>query len=276
MEQMKIKYPDIIHDRVIHRVLEQKTRQFGNRDFFHFKEQTFGYIDFDRESEKVAAGFQALGIEKGDKVAIQMSNRPEFLFIWFWLSKLGAVEVPINTAHRGSLLTYMIGMADCRLVVTENMFLDRLAPVLKELPQVEQVVVLKQASEPLPELDKPIVDYSRLVENDGIYQKIEVIWSDPFAIMFTSGTTGPSKGALMPQNYALFMGEVICEAGRYSESDRLYNALPLFHGNAQVLSTMPALMSGAQMVLAEKFSASRFWGDVKRYGCTEFKNSIIK
>lgn len=270
MEQMKIKYPDIIHDRVIHRVLEQKIKQFGNRDFFHFKEQTFGYVDFDRESDKVAAGFQALGIEKGDKVAIQMSNRPEFLFIWFGLSKLGAVEVPINTAHRGSLLTYMIGMADCRLVVTENMFLDRLAPVLKELPQVEQVVVLKQASEPLPELDKPIVDYSRLVENDGIYQKIEVIWSDPFAIMFTSGTTGPSKGALMPQNYALFMGEVICEAGRYSESDRLYNALPLFHGNAQVLSTMPALMSGAQMVLAEKFSASRFWGDVKRHGCTEF------
>jgi len=82
MEQMRIKYPDIIHDRVIHRVLEQKTRQFGNRDFFHFKEQTFGYIDFDRESDKVAAGFQALGIEKGDKVAIQMSNRPEFLFIW--------------------------------------------------------------------------------------------------------------------------------------------------------------------------------------------------
>ncbi|MCK4784071.1 MAG: AMP-binding protein, partial [Desulfobacteraceae bacterium] len=70
--------------------------------------------------------------------------------------------------------------------------------------------------------------------------------------------------------YALFMGDVICEAGQYTESDCLYNALPLFHGNAQVLSAMPALMSGAQMVLAEKFSASRFWDEIKHYGCTEF------
>ncbi len=118
--------------------------------------------------------------------------------------------------------------------------------------------------------DKLTLDYREVVDNDGRYEEVEVLWSDPFIIMFTSGTTGPSKGSLMPHNYALHMGEVVGEAVEYSERDCLYNALPLFHGNAQVLSTMPALMSGARMVLAERFSAGRFWDEIKRYGCTEF------
>ncbi|MCK4783706.1 MAG: AMP-binding protein, partial [Desulfobacteraceae bacterium] len=189
-----MEYPDMIHDRIIHRVLKQKVEQYGNRDFFHFKDQSFGYEDFDRESDKIAAGLQALGIGKGDKVAIEMSNRPEFLFLWFGLSKLGAVEVPVNTAHRGNLLTYMIDKADCRLVVTESRFLDRLGPVLKDLPKVEKIAVLCDGDDELPTLDKPTLDYAWIVDNDGTYEEIEIIWSDPYAIMFTSGTTGPSKG----------------------------------------------------------------------------------
>jgi len=114
------------------------------------------------------------------------------------------------------------------------------------------------------------VAYEALVDNPGTFEAPGVYWSDPFAILYTSGTTGPSKGSLMPHNYAFFMGDIIIRCGEYSEADCLYNALPLFHGNAQLLSTMPALMSGARMVLAERFSASGFWPEVKRYGCTEF------
>ncbi|MBU1695556.1 MAG: ATP-dependent acyl-CoA ligase [Proteobacteria bacterium] len=261
---------DIIHDRVIHQVLKQKVDEYGNRDFFFFKDQAYSYEDLDQESDKIASGLQAMGIGKGDKVAIMMGNRPEFLFVWFGLSKLGAIEVPINTAHRGSLLTYMVESTDCRLIIIESQFFDRLEPILKSLPCVENVVVLDEVSKKWPSMAKPIRNYHLIIDNNGQYEKTEIIWSDPFAIMFTSGTTGPSKGALMPHNYAIFMGEVICHAGQYTEGDKLYNALPLFHGNAQVLSTMPALMCGAQMVLAEKFSASQFWKDIKDYGCTEF------
>jgi len=76
---------DIAHNRVIHRVLKQKIEQYGNREFLYFKDQVFGYKDFDRESDKVAAGLQSLGVCEGDKVAIVMNNRPEFLFLWFGL-----------------------------------------------------------------------------------------------------------------------------------------------------------------------------------------------
>ncbi len=258
------------HERTIHRVLRQRVKQAGNRDFFYFKDQTFGYEDLDQESDRVAAGLQSLGIGKGDKVAIMMNNRPEFLFLWFGLCKLGAVEVPINTAHRGDLLTYMIDKADCRMAVVESPFLDRLEPVLKDLPKLEQIMILSASGKKIPSLEKPTLDYRKVTTNDGQFREIEVFWSDPFSIMFTSGTTGPSKGSLMPHNYALDMGETVSQAVGYSEKDCLYNALPLFHGNAQLLSVMPALMSGARMVLAERFSAGCFWEEIKRYHCTEF------
>jgi len=272
-----MEHKDIVHERVIHRVLRRQAEKYGNREFFRFKELVFGFEDFDRESDRVAAGLQGLGIRKGDRVAIVMGNRPEFLFLWFGLSKLGAIEVPINTAHRGNLLTYMIEKAGCKMVVVESEYLDRLGPVLKVLPKVEKIVVLCTEGAPIQILEIDTFDFNKVVDNKGAYDPIDVLWSDPFKISFTSGTTGPSKGALMPQNYAIFMAEVISSSGNYNETDCLYNALPLFHGNAQVLSTMPALMSGAKMCLADRFSASRFWNDVKDHDCTEFNylGSII-
>ena len=258
---------DLTRERTIHQVLKRQAERHGERTFFWFRDRAFSYRDFDRESDRVAAGLQALGIGKGDKVGIMMGNRPEYLFVWFGLSKLGAVEVPLNTAHRGDLLTYMLELADCRLVVCEAEFLDRLGPVLGSVPKVERLVVL--GGVPFG-LGKPALPYDDFVANDGRFAAVDVRWSDPFAILFTSGTTGPSKGSLMPQNYALFMGEVVSRCMGYTEDDRLYNVLPLFHGNAQLLSTMAALVSGAQMVLGERFSASEFWPDVKKYGCTEF------
>ncbi|MCP5101965.1 MAG: AMP-binding protein, partial [bacterium] len=261
---------DLLHDRTIQQLLRKKVRRYGNRDFFYFEDRVFGLEDLDRESDKAAAGLQKLGVRKDDKVAIEMENRPEFLFLWFGLCKLGAVEVPINTAHRGNLLSYMIDKADCRFIVVESQFLDRVIPVMKKLPKVEKVIVLNEAGEKLPTLKRPVFDYRELVDNNGVFTPADVVWTDPFSILFTSGTTGPSKGALMPHSYAIHMGEIICNAAEYTGKDCLYTVLPLYHGNAQLLSVIPALMSDARMVLRRRFSAGHFWEDVKKYGCTEF------
>ncbi len=138
---------DKVFRRTIHGVLKEKVEQNGDREFFVFKDRSYSYADLDQESDRVAAGLQALGIGKGDKVAIIMGNRPEFLFLWFGLSKLGAVEVPVNTAHRGDLLTYMLDTSDSRLLVVESAFMDRVAPVLESLPKLERLLVLGETGE---------------------------------------------------------------------------------------------------------------------------------
>lgn len=261
---------DPTRERLIHRVLEQQVAKYGNRTFLYFEDQAFGYQDFDQAANRVACGLQKLGISKGDKVAIMMNNCPEFLFLWFGLSKLGAIEVPINIAHKGDLLVYFLDFSDSSLLVVDRQYLSQVEPILGRIPKVKKIVVFDPSGEGTPKLDRPVVDWSQVIDNEGRHEPCEVLWSDPFGILFTSGTTGPSKGALMPQNYALFMGESVIQAVAYTEEDCLYNALPLFHGNAQVLSFMPGLMSGARTVLAERFSASKFWDEVRRYGCTEF------
>lgn len=259
---------DLIRERVIHAVLERQRVKYGNRTFLYFKNKEFSYNDFSHAADQVACGLQKMGITKGNKVAILLDNCPEYLFLWFGLSKLGAIEVPINTAHKGDLLTYMLDRSDARMLITDSKYLDRVEPILVNTPKIELIVVLETLGKGIPKLAKPILDWAQLIDNDGSYIPEEVLWSDPLAIMFTSGTTGPSKGPLMPQNYPLFTGEICIEAAKYDEKDCLYNATPLFHGMAQFLSTMPALMSGARMVIAERFSASHFWEDIKHYGCT--------
>lgn len=260
---------DVVHDNTIHALLARQARRYGQREFLRFGEASYSFADMEQRSRQAAAGLQSLGVGKGDKVAILMGNRPEYLFLWFGLSMLGAVEVPINIAHRGKLLSYMLDQADCTTAVVEAPLLERLTSALPDLPKLKRVVMVDQPEQLPTNLPGPAF-YHQIVDNDGRFDELKVIWSDPFGIMFTSGTTGPSKGALMPQNYALYMGEMVSQMGGYGEDDCLYNALPLFHGNAQFLSTMPALMSGARMVLAPRFSASRFWEEVRAYSCTEF------
>jgi crotonobetaine/carnitine-CoA ligase len=245
-------------------------KEYGSREFLYYKEKVFSFADLDSESSKVAAGFQLLGVRKGDKIAIMMNNRPEFIFFWFGISKLGAIEVPINTAHKGDLLSYMLGIAECRLMVVESSFLDQVAPALKDLPKLEKLIILGESEDTFPLLEIPTLNWFDVCKNNGEYEETEVLWSDPIAIMFTSGTTGASKGVVIPHNETMLVSEIFCEANEYNEEDCLYTILPLFHVNAQFASVLSALRSGARVVIVERFSASRFWSDVKKYNCTTF------
>lgn len=256
--------------RTIHHLLEQRAQQQGEATFFWFKEQTFSYAQLNRMASAVAKGLQETGVDKGDRVAVMLGNSAEFLAVWFGLSKLGAIEVSLNTAHRGYLLSYQLNQAQCSVLIVDYGFLSCIEGIRKELDSLRHVIVLGAAGE-LPVW--PGIEIHRYAEVTSLgedYRPVEVLWSDPLGIMFTSGTTGPSKGAVLPQNYAIHTAEIISEIAGYGPADCLYNALPLFHGNAKLLSTMPALYSGATMVLAERFSASQFWEDVARYRCTEF------
>lgn len=252
----------------VHGLLRARAAERGNDPFLMFEGQVLGYVDLLRASERLAGGLKALGVGRGDKVAIMMSNRPEFLIGWFALSMLGAVEVPINTAHRGDLLRYMLEQADCTVLIVEGQFCNRLGDVLPALNALRHIVLLDSEEPLICPQQQHGWDAVATAEPPSEWEGLPP--SAPVAVMFTSGTTGPSKGAVLPQKYVLVQGAIIAEACRYDAADCLYNALPLFHGNAQFLSTIPALLSGARMVLARKFSASAFWEEVARHNCTAF------
>lgn len=252
----------------VHGLLRERAGQRPDDVFLIFEERQWTFGALLREAEALAGGLAAQGVARGDKVAIMMSNRPEFLLSWFALSMLGAVEVPVNTAHRGDLLRYMLSQADCSLLIAEGQFLGRIAQVAVEVPTLRRIVLLDEGER--PEIGQELVAWEAVATAPPPAQWPQIGPADPVAVMFTSGTTGPSKGAVLPQKYVLLQGNIIADVCRYEADDCLYNALPLFHGNAQFLSTIPALIAGARVVLARRFSASAFWSDVARHGCTAF------
>lgn len=260
--------------RTLHGMLEWRARRQPDAPWVWFREQVISYGELDADADRVAAGFAALGVSKGAKVAVMLANRPEFLAAWFGLSKLGAVEVPINTAHRGRLLAYLLQQADCEALVVEAAFAgcvsELMAPDPHALPRLRTVVVLDMAPQVLALPGRNVLSWQALVSNDGRFERPGVRWSDAMGIQFTSGTTGPSKGAVLPHNYAVQTAESVCRIAGYRADDCLYNALPLFHGNAKFLSAAPSLLAGTRMVLGERFSARTFWDEVRRHGCTEF------
>ena len=254
----------------VHGLLDRRAAEHGAAPFLTFDDRSWSFADFAQATKRLAAGLAAAGVGRGDKVGIMMSNRPEFLLSWFALSRIGAIEVPINTAHRGTLLHYILAQAECSALIVEADFADRLSDIAGALPLLRTLIAVDGDGEDTAAWPLPAIRFAELAGAPPLTDPDTVTGSDPMAIIFTSGTTGPSKGVVLPQAYALRQAEIIVNACAYTPADCLYNALPLFHGNAQFLSTMPALVAGARMVLARKFSASGFWGDVRRHGCTEF------
>ena len=118
-------------------------------------------------------------------------------------------------------------------------------------------------------LGKQVGEWSELVDNDGKYKPIDVEWSDPLMILYTSGTTGLSKGVVLPHNLLFSVSESLCnQALDVGEEDIIYNFQPLFHVAAWHKGVNLALISGASMVLTDKFSASSYWDEIRHYGCT--------
>lgn len=259
--------PSLTRAVTVHGVLFERAAEQPDREFLVFEERRYTYAQVAAEARAMASRLHSLGIGAGDRVALMMTNRPEYLFAWFGCSLLGAVEVPVNTAHKGEFLAYVLEQATCRAVVADAAFWPQLAPVVERAAALECAVVLDGA--PARAGRVRVVALESLPSDRALPDTV-VTADAPHAILFTSGTTGPSKGAVLPAQYPLVCGEIIARNAGYTPDDVLYNALPLFHGNAQFLSTMPAMLAGARVVLARRFSASQFWDDVRRHGCTEF------
>ncbi len=246
-----------------HGVLQKRAASHGERPFVIMDGEIVTFAGLERQARAVAFNLQRLGIRKGDVVALMMGNRPSFLAIWFGIAMAGGVFAPINPAHRGHVLRHMLAISRTRIVIFEEQFAEQLLAEAGELPELIRLVG-KPGGRAVPVALSAIEDLFEPGEPDPV----EVLPSDPGIIMFTSGTTGPSKGAVKPHNEAVWTGRMTCDVMEYTADDVLYMPLPLFHGNALVMGAFAALTAGARVVLAERFSAQRYWDDISRHGCT--------
>ncbi|MFH1242808.1 MAG: AMP-binding protein [Pseudomonadota bacterium] len=258
-------------ENVVGRLIQEKGRAHKDRVFLYFGDEKITYEQLDHTSNQFAHGFRELGIQKQDKIAIMMQNHPDYLYTWLGSAKLGAVEVPINTAYRGDLLKHIINNSDSKLLIIDSALLERLLVIKDELPGLKQIIcrgaVDRDLSNSLPIPISSMEDFF-----DCSFEPLEVAVrpSDPVGIIYTSGTTGLSKGVVCPHNYFLHTAHMVTGLRDANSQDILYTFLPLFHVNAQLLTILTALVADARVVLSDHFSASTFWDEIRRFGATQF------
>jgi crotonobetaine/carnitine-CoA ligase len=257
--------------RVLGKLIEDRAKKNGDRTFLRFKDLRFSYMDMDRFSNRCAHAFQGLGVTKGDKVSIMLPNCPEYIFIWFGLSKIGSVEVPVNNSYKGEFLRHIVDQSDSKIFVVAAEFLDRLKLIEGSLSKLEKVIVMGEVSrEEMKAFRVPVIAWDDFFAASEEPVDVEVFPWDPLSIIYTSGTTGLSKGALGCHNFWIVCAEKMLEYRDSRREDVFLTFLPLYHFNAQVLTTLITLIVEAEMVLLDRFSASRFWDEIRHYGATQF------
>lgn len=261
--------------RTIGQVLADKAESVGDRPFLQYQGRVTSYALLEEMTNRYARGFAGLGIGPGDHVAMMMPNSPEFLFSLWGLGKLGAVAVPLNTSAKGELLSYFLSQSDSTALCVADSLVERAGAALGKAPAVRRVLV--HAEQPgdwasaLPaECAVSDLGAFREAPSSPLPAASQVRASDPHLILYTSGTTGPSKGAVCPHSQGLAVGQQMATLNGYRPDDILYTCLPVFHGNALWYTVYAALWAEASVALYPHFSASRFWDQVRESRATVF------
>ncbi|HSI00141.1 MAG TPA: AMP-binding protein, partial [Reyranella sp.] len=205
-------------------------------------------------ARQAAIGLAAVGVTQGDHVLSWLPNGPDAIRVWFGLNYLGAVYVPINTAYRGSLLAHAVANSDARLIVAHADLIGRLADI--DRAQLTTAVVLNGTTPAI--LGLAMHGRAALEPQDGklppLTRKIAP-W-DMQSIVYTSGTTGPSKGVMSSYLQLYTMGTESFTA--LGADDRFMVNLPLFHvGGTAAVYAMLAL--GGSIAIVEAFDTASFW-----------------
>jgi crotonobetaine/carnitine-CoA ligase len=258
--------------RVIGPWIAEKAARNGDKVALEIAGRAKSYADVDRDSRRLAAGLHSLGIATGEHAALMMTNSLENVDAWFAMCRAGIVEVPINHANRGYLLHYIIDQSDSVAVVVDEQFVDRIEQIAADLPKVRHLIVNRTSEGPLPVAvpDNIAVHDLRSVYADTDFDPPELDPSDTSVILYTSGTTGPSKGVLLSHEANLNLARHCVWLMSYTTDDVLYTVFPLFHINAKYTSVMAAMEADATLIMDTRFSASTFWETVRSKGITAF------
>ena len=223
------------------------------------------YAELVDGAARVTGGLRELGIEQGDRVAVMMATRAEFLFAWFGILGTGAIEVPIHDAARGPGIAYILETTGARALIVDDEHVEYVAPYIADIETLERVIVVGDA----PELAKPVTDFGELLAHAPA-PFAELQPREPASILFTGGTTGPPKGVVLSHSHNLNVARGAVDRFNYTADDVLYSVFPLFHANAKYMSVLTAMVVGARLVIDRRFSASRFWEICRTHGITAF------
>ena len=241
--------------RTLHEIVRRRAAEDPDQPAVTFLGATsFTVGQLMRAVEEQAARLSGAGVQSGDRICLLLGNGPDFLVNLLSAASLGAITVPVNTAYKGGALAGTLAQfAPCRIVTTSE-YAPELQDCRRRGVELLDCWYVDGPGWPLPATTAA--------------PETEVQPWDVAAILLTSGTTGLSKGVLWSHNMAVTFSEHTTRVMGYTNRDVIYTCLPMFHINALFCAVFAGLMTGAHVVVSERFSASTFWRDIKESEAT--------
>jgi len=252
---------------VLSALLADRAGRLGDRTAVSSHGTELTYAELALGAQRVAAGLAELGVRAGDRVATMLDPTPDYLAAWWGTAWAGAVEVPVNTAYKGEYLEHVLRRSEPGVLVLDARWLPRLAEI--DVPSLRHVVVTGAPAVAVPRttVAHPLAE---LLEASPRTAPVPRTESDLAYVLFTSGTTGPSKGVMLGNRAALWNARPWLDILELTEDDVAYSMFPLFHVTARSAVVTSSFWAGARVVLREGFSLSGFWPDVRESGATFF------
>ncbi|HEY7913796.1 MAG TPA: long-chain fatty acid--CoA ligase [Blastocatellia bacterium] len=254
----------------IGRLLASRVEEYSDKEFL-FSEpdgSALTYSAFAGEVARAARLLLSLGVKKGSRVSLLLTNRVEYLISYFACFEIGAWAGPVNAMLKTEEVEFIVSNSGAATVITEPDLLPNLDQALARSPRLRNVVVIEEGGR-WSVVRSAAVSAARrkALESRG---HAAITADDEAVIIYTSGTTGKPKGVLLTHGNIVSNARQISDWLGLGESDRALMIMPLFHVNALMTTCMAALWAGGRIVLAPRFSASRHWETISRYGISYF------
>ena len=246
--------------------LEHVVARHPDKTFIEIGGLSRTYQEFYDGVRKSAAMFGGLGIGKGDRVCLFLPNCIEYVYSWFGLSLIGAIAVPVNTAYKRDEMAYILNNSEAKGLVSDSSLFE-VAEAAANLASSVEIRLLRDGGE----LKSP----SSWTDFGGAHNVAvplaampEISPHDISMLVYTSGTTGNPKGVQVTHLMYVAAGQGFAHWTEATPDDRFFTCLPYYHANIQYYSTMGALAAGGTLVVTDRFSASRFWVQVREAKAT--------
>lgn len=257
-----------ISDTLMH-ALGRAATDAPDKIFLDICGDTVTFAETDAQATRLAHSLAGLGIGKGDTVVSIFDTNIDVIVCWFAINKIGAIWVPINTAYRQEFLRHQIMDAGARLVLCDPVYLERLVEIADKLPAVELILCRDQG--PFPACRIPIQRFEDYRGTDDTSLPTVVEPADLACLLYTSGTTGPSKGCMISHNYMCMQGRQQLRAVPQAPDEIAWTCLPLFHSAALNL-VLGALVGQMRVAVWPRFSVTSFWADIEQSGA---RNALL-
>ncbi|GMB08833.1 fatty acid--CoA ligase family protein [Thermolongibacillus altinsuensis] len=253
--------------------LEQIAQEKPQKVAYVFGQTESTYRELNGAVMKFASGLEKIGISKGDHVALLLGNSPYFVISLYGAMRVGATVIPINPIYTPDEISYILNNGDVKAVIALDLLVPTLAKMMERIPQVEHIIICEtpQGKENGIVLPEKMKSFTTIIEQgDTPFEGPSLADDDVAVILYTSGTTGKPKGAMLTHKNLYSNAQDVANYLKFNESDRVIATLPMFHVFCLTVALNAPLMNGGTVLIIPKFSPAEIFKIAREKKATVF------